>query len=289
MGLDAYHDGCYTCAKPMAELRLSLDVRISPRVARAGLAALLMVFYAPELVSESVSLTTYYPAPSGIYTQMITTSNTWLGRDGGNIIAGNGAASGKLAIYGGNLTVNGGNDVVMSAGSELQMGGAAINGTFGIVPNYANWASYGTGGGGAAIYNSNEAAYQALMLVGNNSGGGVRRVKIWDEMTVNGNSIMNGNVTASGNVTAGGKIQAGVNGHGVFPVSSNYCYTVTVARNGGSMCAAGYYITLVSGVFSRYYAVPQPMQSINTGTGGSVPAEGLGALCCPCPSGGCPG
>ncbi len=49
-------------------------------------------------------------------------------------------------------------------------------------PRYSNWVV--AGAGGAGIVNSNEAAYQALMIVGNNSGGGERKVKVWDDFTV---------------------------------------------------------------------------------------------------------
>lgn len=40
---------------------------------------------AMELSSESVTLTTYYPAPSGVYQQMITTGKTHLARDGNDV------------------------------------------------------------------------------------------------------------------------------------------------------------------------------------------------------------
>src|SRR5687767_11652732 len=43
---------------------------------------------ATELASEAVTLTTYYPAPSGVYSQMITTGDTALGRDGGRLTLG---------------------------------------------------------------------------------------------------------------------------------------------------------------------------------------------------------
>ncbi|MDD5657718.1 MAG: hypothetical protein PHF00_10750, partial [Elusimicrobia bacterium] len=39
------------------------------------MAAVLLLAVAPELGSESVTLTTYYPAPSGIYTKMIVTGD----------------------------------------------------------------------------------------------------------------------------------------------------------------------------------------------------------------------
>lgn len=49
-------------------------------------------------------------------------------------------------------------------------------------PKYSTWV--GNGDGGAAIVNSAESQYQALMIVGNNSGGGSRKVHLWDDVTV---------------------------------------------------------------------------------------------------------
>src|SRR5580700_334620 len=65
----------------MAELNIRLDIRLTPKVFRGALAIMLLSGLAQELASESVTLTTYYPAPSGVYTQMITTNNTYLARD----------------------------------------------------------------------------------------------------------------------------------------------------------------------------------------------------------------
>ncbi len=66
--------------------------------------------------------------------------------------------------------------------------------------------------GGAAIVNSSEASYQALMIVGNNSAGGNRRVRIWDDLYVMG-SVMQCNgyqVWHSGNDGSGSGLDADV-------------------------------------------------------------------------------
>jgi hypothetical protein len=56
-----------------------------------------------ELSSENVTLTTYYPAPSGVYKQLITTEGTALSRESGTVTIGeNSAAAGvKLDVRGG--------------------------------------------------------------------------------------------------------------------------------------------------------------------------------------------
>lgn len=86
----------------MADIHVHLDFTLSRRSARWWLMALLMAASATELSSESVTLTTYYPAPSGVYTQMITTGNTWIARDGGVVGIGTGTntPSAKLEVDG---------------------------------------------------------------------------------------------------------------------------------------------------------------------------------------------
>ena len=67
---------------------------------------------------------------------------------------------------------------------------------------YNTWA--GGGAGGASIVNSSEASYQALMIVGNSSAGGSRRVRVWDEFYVMGSvAQVNGNqILHAGNYTS---------------------------------------------------------------------------------------
>ncbi len=85
----------------MPEIIVRFDLRFSRRAIRGTLAAAMLLVAASELNSESVTLTTYYPAPSGVYTQMITTNNTWLARDGGRIAIGSAnAPQGKVDITG---------------------------------------------------------------------------------------------------------------------------------------------------------------------------------------------
>lgn len=99
------------------------------------------------------------------------------------------------------LAVNGGNVGIGNAGPgyKLTVTGGAIGGNYGLTPNYAAWATYGVGDGGAAIYNDN-AGYQALMIVGNNSAGGVRRVTMYDDVTVVGNLSVAGSIVGAGSL-----------------------------------------------------------------------------------------
>lgn len=86
-------------------IRLNLDLSFvyGPRTFRVPLAALMMLAAVGELNSESVTLSTYYPAPSGVYTNMITTGNTFLARDGGaasRVGVGTTAPGAKLSVAG---------------------------------------------------------------------------------------------------------------------------------------------------------------------------------------------
>jgi hypothetical protein len=81
-----------------------------------------------------------------------------------------------------------------SPGAKLAVMNGAIGGTTAFMPNYVSWGAYGTGDGGAGIYNDN-GGYHLFMIVGNNSGGGSRKVGLWDDVTVAGNLTVNGTIT----------------------------------------------------------------------------------------------
>ena len=72
------------------------------------------------------------------------------------------------------------------------------------VPAYSAWSVKGTGGGGAGIYNDdgsgdkNGILYKKLMIVGNNSAGGLREVGVWDNLTVTNKLIVGGYVGTNG-------------------------------------------------------------------------------------------
>ena len=82
----------------MAEL--NINIRVTPRLMRWGLAALCLGLMAMEVSPESITLDTYYPAPTGIYTNMVTTNNTTLARDGGNVGIGTSSPVAKLDVQG---------------------------------------------------------------------------------------------------------------------------------------------------------------------------------------------
>ncbi|HAZ09248.1 MAG TPA: hypothetical protein DCZ01_12180 [Elusimicrobia bacterium] len=62
-------------------IHVHLTFAYEPRSLRPWLTAFMLMLAAGDLASENMTLTTYYPAPSGVYTQMVTTGQTLLARD----------------------------------------------------------------------------------------------------------------------------------------------------------------------------------------------------------------
>ncbi|MBI3288947.1 MAG: hypothetical protein HYZ74_05465 [Elusimicrobia bacterium] len=73
-------------------LNFNVNLKVAPRFFFGAIIMITALAAPPELGSESVTLTTYYPAPSGVYTNMITTGDTTLSREGGNLIVGSPSA-----------------------------------------------------------------------------------------------------------------------------------------------------------------------------------------------------
>ncbi|MDE2039317.1 MAG: hypothetical protein KGO96_04745 [Elusimicrobia bacterium] len=130
----------------MAELDIHL--RISPGLIRLALPCLILAAFASDLSSESVTLSTYYPAPSGVYTKMITTGQTVLARDGGSVGIGTAAPTTTLDVRG-NARVSG----YQIVGGGLSAGGVwGTNyvATSGGVYSYSSGTSF-YGGGNANV------------------------------------------------------------------------------------------------------------------------------------------
>lgn len=89
---------------------------------RAVLAALtaLFVFWHPGFIgSETLQMTTYYPAPYGGYVSILTTDNTTLARNAGRLAVGLGNPTEKMHVFGNSIT----------SGNETIGGNSTVTGT----------------------------------------------------------------------------------------------------------------------------------------------------------------
>ena len=69
----------------MMDRDITIRIKVSRRMFVWGAAVLMLCCSANELVSESMTMTTYYPAPSGVYKRISTTGKTVLATQGSNV------------------------------------------------------------------------------------------------------------------------------------------------------------------------------------------------------------
>lgn len=111
-----------------------------PRAAsRWGILTFLLAGSATQISSESYILTTYYPAPSGVYTRMVTTGQTFLTRDvspggGGGVAIGSKAQPAAMLDVNGGANIGGGLTVGVPGyvGVRPPPAGMIVNGNVGI-------------------------------------------------------------------------------------------------------------------------------------------------------------
>lgn len=113
-------------------VRLNFDVSFvyGPRTWRVPIVAVMLLAAVGELNSESVTLSTYYPAPSGVYTNMITTGNTFMARDPlavapfeSRVGIGTTAPGAKLAVSG-SVSVGAGYAAVVPPANSMIVSGS---------------------------------------------------------------------------------------------------------------------------------------------------------------------
>jgi len=144
-----------------------------------------------------------------------------------NMVTGSGTAN-YISKWTGTYTQ--GNSIIFDNGTNVGIGttspeykltvsNGGIGGNYALLPSYANWNSYGTGDGGAAIYNDS-GEHKKLMIVGNNSGSEVREIGMWDNVTIVGNLTVLGSV--SGTITNADMVDGyhASNDSGQIPVSN---------------------------------------------------------------------
>ncbi len=86
---------------------ITIELRLTRKKVLAILSFLFIIWHPRFLGSETLTMTTYYPAPYGGYANLLTTGQTLLARDGGNLGVGTGAntPTSKVDIRGGQVQV----------------------------------------------------------------------------------------------------------------------------------------------------------------------------------------
>jgi hypothetical protein len=234
----------------MTEITVRFNLTFSRRFVMTTAAAAMMLCAVPELDSESVTLSTYYPAPSGVYTNMITTGNTYLARDGG---AGTRLGVGTT-VPGAKLDVSGDARI-----QRLETTGA--NAITGADPHSADMV---VGSDAGVRHDSSIIMWSAASALRVFSSNDVLKVNTWNQAAGTYNVAL-GAATGANSTFGGPVIYQGPN-----------CVLTPYAL-GVANCPAGQYVTFTQGYMTKY-----------TTSGGTTDPAGT-MLCCSCPVGGCPG
>ncbi len=301
----------------MAELTVHFDLRFSARMLRWAMAGAMVLVAAPELASESVSLTTYYPAPSGVYTQLIATSNAFMARDTGyldvgtNVTPPSPAGIGTVKEYvengavllgspnvlafgnyseidgdqGGSIELGGNNSVAGVGTPYIDFHYAGLGGDFNtrIINDASNQLSiFGQGGAGSTGFSVNGRVgtngYSPTTGYPSGWSGGIHTFDVYSEGSV-GNGAGGTLLTymSQGVSYAANKVLS------AQAVESNVsCSEITFSPNSVATCAG--YITTASGFYSMYMSLPIPQGP--TGPTQTTTTNAITALCCSCPTAG---
>lgn len=119
---------------------------------------MLICFLSSLAWADEMTISTYYPAPYGVYREFITTNNTYLATDGGNVGIGTTTPAAKLTIDGGSS--NALSLLIRSSGPGF---GSGI-----VLENYSTGT--GTTGRTYSIY----SGQSGILVFGDETAGAVR-------------------------------------------------------------------------------------------------------------------
>jgi hypothetical protein len=138
-----------------------IRIDVNRRQFIAAAAAVLVLAGARPLDSESLTMTTYYPAPSGVYRRLVSTGNAILARDAGGLVGiGKTNPSQKLDVNG-NIYASGGLAAAGSVSANGQIsavGNIQTNGTFRV----GSFPSNPPGVNGTMYYNSSTGKFMGF-------------------------------------------------------------------------------------------------------------------------------
>jgi hypothetical protein len=91
--------------------KITIELSLTRRKALVLLALFFLCWRPGSLGSETLTMTTYYPAPYGGYARLLTTNQTLLARDAGNVGIGTNAPTAKLDVAGGEIRIDSGQTI----------------------------------------------------------------------------------------------------------------------------------------------------------------------------------
>ena len=258
----------------MPEIKISFDLTFSRRLLTAAGTLAIMFCAVPELESESVTLSTYYPAPSGVYTNMITTGNTYLARDGFPGVN-------RIGIGVTNPSVK----VEIAQNEALKIGSAYLS-SGGDFAHLSTNEYYGYKGSGLGSDSNAWRATTAGALFSING----QTFNFYTHtsapnlddppdhaLTMSLDSV--GNLTVVGQISRVDTVNPIVSRQG-SPDCSTQSHKYGSASGGKfTLCGAGQYITLLDGIYTEVSIIPVVPDAATN--------PEVTARCCPCPAGGC--
>ncbi len=237
--------------------------RASPTAIWRPLLAAALLALATEINPESVSLTTYFPAATGMYQQMLTTNKTVMTATQGNLGVGTTAPGSRVHVVagGGVSATDGGMFRALGFGNPTDAFTAIQDLRMGHLAGDAAMEVLGTGNGG--VYR--DMAFRT---------GGADRINIL------GGSARVGYVGV-GAPAPEAMLQVGAIGSagGILKVGQGQGSCVVVGATGGGItCPAGNYATSASGLYAN---------RVHLGYRPTTQNPPVDFLCCACPAGGC--
>ncbi len=241
-------------------LELRFEASVPAAALRGALAAALLLMPSRRLCSDNVSMATYYPAPSGVYTQAESTQQAWLARDQGYVDVGATGNAGQTATLGvmGAMAVGTSSPADLVQVNSTGSGGLLIGGPSPTLTFLASGQGPGTFSNFGASADLNPGAGRLVLQ----SGGGAAGV------VVSGGRVGIGEAAPAAALDVNGTISQA-------PAVGNLTHYLGSAAP-VSVCPAGQYASWTPGLLTySQYATAQT-------------DDGSGYLFCgPCPPGGC--
>lgn len=255
----------------MPEIKISFDLTFSRRLLTAAGTLAIMFCAVPELESESVTLSTYYPAPSGVYTNMITTGNTYLARELGP------SPTYDPSYYKVGIGVtNPETKVELIQNSALKVGSALLS-SGGNYVHLANNEWY-NGSSWIGTPSASPAAGALFQISGQTFNFYTHTAATNPSHTLSMALDAAGNLTVVGQISRVDSVNPIVSRQGTSCSTQSHQYGTP---SGGSynLCGAGQYITLLDGFYTKVSIIPVVPDAATN--------PEVTARCCPCPAGGC--